>query len=561
MSDFDKYSSLQPPTDPQERVEWLRAQEDRIALLVRRELVRLIDSSTEAFVNSLTATGDMSYFDQIPMQWNMWVDDVLLEEMQGMFLAGGLTAVTGTDGTLRIVESLADSWVEVVNENAVEYAKVAQNRMKDVGMTAWNDIKNKVSTSIEKGTSVEDLKTLIEKNRSFSEFRADTIARTETLNAYNNGNWEGSQALGEYGPTHKYWINTGDARSRETHNTVGSQPAIPVGQPFLVGGEEMMFPHSPGASAKNVVNCRCLFGELWPGDIDPNTGNPIGETVIAIPETSSVQSTDTSQPTPQRTTSKFGRGPNGQPFSDLLQRPPVQRGRAAERIKALDEAAQIIDGIHGAPLTSRKINIVLGGKADRKGGHFATATRGSKPKRTSSMTFEQWKAKVTEYNAREITSEIRVNDFDIDRQMSDFTHELGHATDWDGGNFVSRRAWTSTEVQALHTKYRADWWDHIDEIQDESIRTYLELAKTARDAESLKKYVKGLNVSERQYFYSIEEVWARSYAQWVSEVSGDVRLRSAMDFYKEAGFQFSDEDFAKIGPIIEKILRLRGLMK
>lgn len=279
MSDFDKYSSLQPPTDPGERVEWLRAQEERIARLVRRELVRLIDSSTEAFVNSLTATGDMSYFDQIPTRWNMWVDDVLLEEIEGMFLAGGLTAVTTADGTLRIADSLADSWVEVVNQNAADFAKVAQNRMKDVGMTAWNDIKNKVSTSIEKGTSVEDLKTLIERNRSFSEFRADTIARTETLNAYNNGNWQGSQALGQYGPTHKYWINTGDARSRETHNTVGNQAAIPISEPFNVGGEPMMFPHSPGASAKNVVNCRCVYGELWPGDIDPNTGNPVGEVI------------------------------------------------------------------------------------------------------------------------------------------------------------------------------------------------------------------------------------------------------------------------------------------
>lgn len=561
MSDFDKYSSLQPPTDPAERVEWLRAQEERIARLVRSELVRLIDSSTEAFVNSLTATGDMSYFDQIPMLWNMWVDDVLLEEIEGMFLAGGLTAVTTADGTLRIADSLADSWVEVVNQDAADFAKVAQNRMKDVGMTAWNDIKNKVSTSIEKGTSVEDLKTLIERNRSFSEFRADTIARTETLNAYNNGNWQGSQALGQYGPTHKFWINTGDARSRETHNTVGSQPAIPVGQPFLVGGEEMMFPHSPGASAKNVVNCRCVYGELWPGDIDPNTGNVIGEPTTTIPQTPAVQSIGTNQPIAETSTSRFGRGPNGQRFSDLLQRPSAQRGRAAQRINALDEASEIIDGIHGAPLNSRKINIVLGGKADRKGGHFATATRGAKPKRTSGMTFEQWKAKVDEYNAREITSEIRVNDFDIDRQMSDFTHELGHATDWDGGNFLSRRAWTSTEVQALHSKYRADWLDHIDEVQDELTRLYLELARSARDAESLKKYVKVLNVSERQYFFSIEEVWARSYAQWVSQVSGDIRLTSAMDVYKEAGFQFSDDDFARIGPIIERVLRLRGLMK
>jgi hypothetical protein len=33
--------------------------------------------------------------------------------------------------------------------------------------------------------------------------------------------------------------------------------SIPIDQPFIVDGEELMFPGDPSASGKNVWNCRC----------------------------------------------------------------------------------------------------------------------------------------------------------------------------------------------------------------------------------------------------------------------------------------------------------------
>lgn len=276
MSDFADYSHLIPPADRTEREAWFLEQEERIARKTRAALLSIIDEATNQFVNSIVATGDMTYFDSIPMRWAAYVDDVLIEDMQGMFLSGGLTAYIAAEGAVGIAQEVAGQWVEVVNQQAVDYALQATNRMKDVGSTTWNTIKNMVSQSIETGTSNDDLRELIMKNRRFSEYRADTIARTETSNAYLNGTWEGTQALGEYGPTHKYWINTSDNRTREAHVFApSSNGVIPVGQPFIVGGEEMMYPHSPGASAKNVVNCRCDIGTLYPGDTNPFTGEPV----------------------------------------------------------------------------------------------------------------------------------------------------------------------------------------------------------------------------------------------------------------------------------------------
>lgn len=268
------YSHLQPPADPQERAAWFADQQERIAKQTARVMVDLVTTATEMFINSLTAAGDMSAFDYIIQGWNEYQTGVLVEELQGMYLAGGVATYISAPTTGMIATNVGETWVNIVNQSAVDYALEASNRMADVGQTAWNTIKNKVSQAVEQGTSVENLKKMLEKNKSFSEFRADTIARTEISNAYLNGSWNGMAALGEFGPTHKIWIATADARSRETHIEVAGQ-VLPINEPYSVGGEPMMYPHSPGASAKNVVNCRCDIGYLYPGDINPYTGETI----------------------------------------------------------------------------------------------------------------------------------------------------------------------------------------------------------------------------------------------------------------------------------------------
>jgi hypothetical protein len=276
MSDFSDYSYLIPPADPDEVFVWLDEQEERIAKKTREALTRIIGESTEAFVNSLTATGDMSWFDSIPMSWAMFVEEVLLEDLQGMFLSGGLTAYIGSPLARVAVTGLADQWISVVNQSAVDYALDASNRMKNVGMNAWNDIKAQVSNAIDKGTSTEDMRRLLQETQNFSRYRAEMVARTEMANAYNNGNWLGQEALGEYGPTHKFWVLRQDSKSRPDHVAV-NQVTLPINEPFIVGGEEMMFPHAPGASAEQTINCRCMFLELYPGDVNPETGELIPE--------------------------------------------------------------------------------------------------------------------------------------------------------------------------------------------------------------------------------------------------------------------------------------------
>jgi len=261
MNDLNDFSFLQPPSDRREVHEWLAEQEERIAVKTRAALARIIGEPMELFVDSLTATGDMSYFDSIPIEWVKYVDDVLVTDLQGMFYAGTMQVYAEASNITVLSDEATFMWVEVINEEAVQYAKESTNLMADVGMTTWNKVKTAVATGIESGVSIEGVKNIIQTTKKFSEYRADTIARTETLRAYNNGDWSGAQALGEYGPKTKFWMPTFDPpRARATHMALASVQPIPMKQPFMVDGEMMMYPHSPGASAKNTVNCRCVLG-------------------------------------------------------------------------------------------------------------------------------------------------------------------------------------------------------------------------------------------------------------------------------------------------------------
>lgn len=94
--------------------------------------------------------------------------------------------------------------------------------------------------------------------------RAITIARTESLSAMNKARLEAfRQGLEQAGidPSRasKQWISSRDPRVRDQHVTLDGQ-VVPVDQPFVApNGDLLLTPgdRSLGASASNLVNCRC----------------------------------------------------------------------------------------------------------------------------------------------------------------------------------------------------------------------------------------------------------------------------------------------------------------
>ena len=263
-------SDFEPPSDPEAIPAWLLAQEEEIAALTVLRLTAIIDRSLTAFTSTLTAAGDPSVFDSIPVEWSRFVNTELSDRLGGMYLSGGVSAWIQAPGTEALSEATATAWTEVVNSQAVSYAQTATNRLTGpVSDSIWNDLKLKVSKAIETGASTERLTAEIQTMSAFATYRAETIARTEVNGAYNAGTYESNQTLGDVGPVEKYWIATGDDRTRETHREADGQVRA-FADPFSIGGSEMLYPHDPAGPAKEVVNCRCVLGYLYPGMARPD---------------------------------------------------------------------------------------------------------------------------------------------------------------------------------------------------------------------------------------------------------------------------------------------------
>ena len=95
------------------------------------------------------------------------------------------------------------------------------------------------------------------------QWRADRIARTETIGAFNSGTYAGAftQAT-QYGDRiGLQWWATRDTRTRQTHRRAHGQ-IRPVGERFKVGNAFLLYPGDPTGPAGEVINCRCVPVEI-----------------------------------------------------------------------------------------------------------------------------------------------------------------------------------------------------------------------------------------------------------------------------------------------------------
>jgi hypothetical protein len=363
-------------------------------------------------------------------------------------------------------------------------------------------------------------------------------------------------ALGEHGPVYKEWLPVGDNRMRPEHEAMMGQPPIPFGDDFIVGDEPMAHPLADGASAGNVVNCRCDVLFYYPGDTLPDG------TLVEAPATMS-QNVEMVDEIATAEEQPAGLRPGPLADRDLASAFDTSGGPVA-RAAVANEVLEGIGRLHGLPLDGTAVTTVrFGGKADLKGGHFSPNAKGPRPRRTRGMTSTEWNVKVREYNARTAAPELLINKYGTPGdEMFFLAHETGHRVDWVGGiKFRTRDVWANNaEIKALMAKHGGDWLQHVEDIVDPEARAVASLGREVRAAASVKEYLRTAQASYRVYFTSPEEVFARAYSQWVAEKLGDSRMLSALRAQQDKGFQFTDEEFDRIRPHVEAILKARGLM-
>lgn len=265
-----------PPEDENDIDAWLAAIEDDVAAEMRATVRRLVGEALEEWGRSLTAAGDPTPFDTLPARWGTAVVDDFGDVFGGLYQAGALNVFVRAPGPMP--SRIGARWADVVNEDAVDYQRTATNRIVGSSTRMWNRVRERTVLAVSDGWSNERLKDEIEATTRYCEQRADAIARTETMGAYNGGSYDGAVALGSAGPAEKVWYAALDARTRLSHSGAHAQ-VVPLQGSFVVGGVSMDRPHDPGAPAREVVHCRCRMQFLYPGDKRPD-GSTTGEDAL-----------------------------------------------------------------------------------------------------------------------------------------------------------------------------------------------------------------------------------------------------------------------------------------
>ena len=129
-------------------------------------------------------------------------------------------------------------------------------------------IQSEIARGIESGAGIAEVRDRVDRllRSDYTTVRAERIARTEVPTAARAGTYEAARLVAPTGGLTKSWLDSGDARTRQTHaQATLENVGIPFEQPFRVrseqtGAEQLLrFPGdtSLGADASTVVNCRC----------------------------------------------------------------------------------------------------------------------------------------------------------------------------------------------------------------------------------------------------------------------------------------------------------------
>lgn len=146
--------------------------------------------------------------------------------------------------------------------------RVTKRFLQDINDTTRNRLATALQQGIEEGESIRDLQDRLSSvlGSSATKARALGIARTETTSAMGSGSLESLRQLADDAVVSgKVWIATLDQNTRDDHLAADGQE-VGVDEPFIVGGEEAMYPGDPSLSAAQSVSCRCavtgvtLFG-------------------------------------------------------------------------------------------------------------------------------------------------------------------------------------------------------------------------------------------------------------------------------------------------------------
>ena len=224
---------------------------DRIARPVERILAREITRATREMVKAWEVTGRVTELPDhhknieatLRMAWRASIES----------FARRIVESVAKHKRVPLIAKNEDHWQLFVEEYLAEYGG---EKIVQIVETTRTMIMRGIDLGRAEGLGQAAIaKQIIKQAPDISFQRAAVIARTETHSAGNYGSIMQAKDTGLN--MAKEWVASSGGRTRDSHRGADGQ-TVGIDEPFVVGGERLMYPGDPRGSAAEVINCRCV---------------------------------------------------------------------------------------------------------------------------------------------------------------------------------------------------------------------------------------------------------------------------------------------------------------
>lgn len=204
---------------------------------------------------------------------------------------------------------------------------------------------------------------------------------------------------------------------------------------------------------------------------------------------------------------------------------------------------QGLDELHGVGDDLAATVVKQGGKTDHLGGKFSWDNRGPKPRRKRGESYDEYRTRRSEWIDGPRRDVITVHDRGDGTEDLSFLHEFGHRLDYTGSDSVFHSS-TGARLSPEASEAMADLMTAMADTP-----TMVNAYRNFRDPAFV------------TYFRDPTEMWARAYSQWAANELGGP-AREALERYQRLhpNHQWTDEEFTRLSPLLERVLVTRGMM-
>lgn len=235
--------------------------------MFRRALQRQFSQLRERAVEGRSSTAAaLSAAEDLPVP-----KSAIREEIERFYAEVGVrVGEMALEHVKRIVPVLVTKQEDEFRRRANEYLdRIGAEKVTQISETTRDDLVRILQSAVNDGIGIDRAANRItETLPQLTQNRATTIARTEIIPASNQAVDAAARAA-ETSELEKEWVSAQDARVRtrpqdDFDHLAADGQIVDMNEAFTVSGERLRWPGdtSFGASAGNVINCRCAHAPI-----------------------------------------------------------------------------------------------------------------------------------------------------------------------------------------------------------------------------------------------------------------------------------------------------------